>query len=186
MADQSKRETPSAKAAAQGAAASRSMDPAKGGAAPFPGTFTNPAGPGSMPFQTAPGFAMPPFGAPMPGAMPPQMPMPPMPGFGPMPSPSAGGDLFGSLGTMLRLGIDILNTTLASGNQLLQGLSPGGYPAPYSWPHPQDWGHHVHMHPCCGQHHHGHHHHDTYHDGWGRSCCDCCGESCCNPGVHNC
>lgn len=148
-----------------------------GAGSPFPETPGKPGVVGPLP--PPPGFAMPPFGAPMFGAMPPQMPMPPMPGFAAMPS-SAGGDLFQSLGNMLRLGIDALNIALAGGNQLLQGLS--GTPWPYPYPHHAPHGGCHHGHHCCGGHDHG----NTYHDGCCHSCCNHYGESCCNPSVHNC
>ena len=189
---QKKKSSAGAAIAAPDASTSPTANPAKStSASPFPGIFNNPTGVGNIPFMAAPGFNMPPFGGPpMPGAMPPpQGMMPPMPGFGPMPSPSTSGELFNSLGNMLRLGIDTINTVLASSNQLLQGLTSGGYQAPYPYhpypqpQHPQGCGRqgYGHMQHCCG-----HHQHNTYHDSGCHSCCDVYDESCCNPGVHNC
>jgi hypothetical protein len=153
--------------------------PPSSGSAPFPG----------MPFQSPFGMAMPPM---PPGMIPgppggPYSMMPPPPPGGMMPpgamsSPVSASSVFDSLGTMLKLGIDTVNAVLAGGNQLLQGISgsgyyPGHYPAA---PHP-GMGYH-------GYGHHGHHccEHNHYHDSYGHSCCDVCGDSCCHPSVHNC
>ena len=133
---------------------------------------------GNMPFPAQPGVNMPPFGAPMPGGPmpPPQGMMPPMPG--PMQAQGSG-DLFTSVGNMLRLGVDTINAALAGSNQIMQAFTGTGHHDPY--------GHPYHYHHGWGHHHHGHcgcHHNDPaccY-----PSCCDCYGESCCNPSVHGC
>lgn len=207
MATQPQKKKPGTKAttAAPNAGASPAVNPVKdGGTSPFPGKPGNPAtGAGNNPFTAASGpkiglnmppFNMPPFGPPMPnampfpqGMMPPQgmMGMPPAPGFGAIPAAFAGGGLFNSLGNMLRLGVDTINSALAGSNQLVRGLTGGGQP-PYPCPqpyYPQSCGcHHGHMRHGCGH----SHQHNTYHDCGCRSCCDVYGESCCNPGVHNC
>ena len=129
------------------------------------------------PFQPPFGMPMPPFpmgqhGTAMGGPNPMMPPIPP----GALPSPTATGDLLGSVGTMIKLGIDAINTALAGSNQLLQGMSGRGY-YPYA-----------HHHHGCGCHPHGHHccQHNHYHDSYGHSCCDHYGESCCYSSVHNC
>jgi hypothetical protein len=135
---------------------------------------------GNMPFPAPPGVNVPPFGAPMQGGpMPPQGMMPPMPGTMPT-QPS--GDLFTSVGNMLRLGVDTINAALAGSNQIMQAFAGTGYHDPYGYQgHPHhyhhDWDYHHHAYCGC-------HHHDPaccY-----PSCCDCYGESCCNPSVHGC
>lgn len=133
-----------------------------GHAMPLPG---NPM-PGQMHSQPymqmmQPPFQMPPGMVPQPGILNQQTPVAPYMG-------QSGGPLFNSLGSMLRLGIDLVNAGLAGGLQLMEGFygGRGG----------------------------GHHHGNGYE---GNSCCcepDCCSEqpSCCgpcdtcNPSVNNC
>ncbi len=203
MATQPQKKKPGAKAATA-AGVSPAAKPAKeSGASPFPGKPNNPAGVGNQPFMAAPGlnkglnpplFNMPPFGPPMPntmslpqsmmppqGIMPPQGMIPP-PGFGAIPAAFASGELFNSLGNMLRLGIDTINAALAGSNQLMQGFTGGGQihnPQPQ---YPQGCGCRGHMQHCCGH----YYQRNTYHESGCHSCCDVYGESCCNPSVHNC
>jgi hypothetical protein len=140
--------------------------------------------PGATPLQSPFGMNVPPY--------PQNLPPPPMAGMNPllppmmspgaMAAPMTSAGLFTSLGTMLKLGIDTINTVLASGNQLLQGISGSGYYPGYpSAPY----------HPGAGCHDHGGHpqhhcQHEHYHDSHGHSCCDICGDNCCHPSVHNC
>lgn len=140
---------------------------------------------GSLP--SPPGFNTPLMG----GPIPPQGMMPPMPGSNPMQA-QAGSDLFTSVGTMLRLGVDAVNSALAGSNQIMQALTGFGYHSPSHYPH-GDMYHHGNMHHQSDMHHHGsghhccgHGHHDHYHDSQCHSCCDVYGESCCNPSVNGC
>lgn len=123
---------------------------------------------------TAPVFMMPyPQGAAMPGwAVPPSVAM--MSGYGPA-GPSGqmagSGSLTHRLGTTLRLGVDVLNATLAGGARLLHGVSDIGYGYAGTAYHHEgcDCG-------CCDC---------CQDDCCGCDCCDCC-ETCCHPGVGNC
>jgi hypothetical protein len=138
---------------------------------PFPG-ITDPIM-GSLPSQ--PGFNASLMG----GPIPPQGMMPPMPGLNPMQA-QASSDLFTSVGNMLRLSVDAINSVLAGSNQIMQAFTGPGH-HPYShYPHGN-----MHHHGCgcqCS----GHEHHDHYHDSQYHSCCDVYGESCCNPSVNGC
>lgn len=156
-------------------------------AGPFPGMGQNPMMAGA-PYGLPPGFNPAQPGAPMQGGpMPPPGMMPPMPGTSPM-QQQGSGDLFTSVGNMLRLGVDAINAALAGSNQIMQAFMGGGqgmYPYAHGYPYHYGHGHYGHG-------HHGHHHccsqqrHDHYHDSWCHSCCDVYGQGCCNPGVHGC
>lgn len=144
--------------------------PPSSGSAPFPPPFgmaMPPMPPGMMPGPPAGMYPMMP--PPPPGGM-----MPSMMPQGVMPSTVSASSVFESLGTMLKLGIDTINTVLAGGNQLLQGIAGQGQHMGYHGYH--GYGHHGHH--CCE--------HNHYHDSYGHSCCDVCGDSCCHPSVHNC
>lgn len=108
------------------------------------------------PFALMPGWALPPSMAAMPGLMFQQ------------PAPMATGSLRLRLGSTLRLGVDFVNSALASGVRVLSGIGAGyemGWPAGYA---------HGHGHGCgCGCR--------------GHNCCDFFGCSeCCRPGVGTC
>ena len=83
------------------------------------------------------------------------------------------GSLFEGIGSMLRLGVDVMNAGLAGGLQLMEGFSH--HESGCCQPH--------HETSCCD-------HSPTYH-GHSDRCCNtsCCSTSCdccCNPGVNNC
>jgi len=121
----------------------------------------------------APVFMMPvgfhPGGENIPGwAVPPSVAMMPQgPGasgfFAAMPQGGAGGEgsLTHSLGSTIRLGVDVINAALAGSVRLLNGMSGMAYG------HPE---------PGCGC--------NACSGGSGTDCCGC--EECCNPGVGTC
>jgi hypothetical protein len=132
------------------------------------------------------------FGWSSPWGPPPGMPWPAS-APGAVPGPGGGsvapsGSLFANLGTMLRLGADLINAGLQSGTQTMYGMAgagPVGHHGPV--PHDHNWPHH------------GHGHWSGYGCG-GEPHCDCCCSTCapyvdccccygyrdCQPGVHNC
>jgi hypothetical protein len=120
-----------------------------------------------------PGFIMP-GGEGAPGwAIPPSVAMFPRGGagyFAPMASGGGfGGGSLTSIGSTLRLGVDVLNAALAGGVRFLNGVSGAAYGE-------QDYAGGGCGRGCgCG-------------GGCGDSCCgsDCCGCECCQPGVGNC
>jgi hypothetical protein len=85
--------------------------------------------------------------------------------------------LFGRIGQMIRLGVEVANVGLAGGLQIIEGLSGQGqrYPAgdPYA-----AWG--------CGYPYPAYDRGCECHGGYD-SCCHACGAQCaCNPSVRNC
>jgi hypothetical protein len=91
----------------------------------------------------------------------------------PQGGPHGQGSLTDSLGSTIRLGVDVINAALAGGVRLLNGISGAAY------------GHREHGHGrqgcgcgcnSCGD------------DCCGSDCCgsDCCGCECCQPGVGSC
>jgi hypothetical protein len=72
--------------------------------------------------------------------------------------------LFSSLGNMLKLGVNLINAGLASGLQLIEGLSGGAYCSDS----------HASCFSCC----------EPCSCCENTSCCEPC--DCCNPSVHNC
>ncbi len=167
---------------------------AGGSTAPISGTGYFPPNPGGMYFPSPADFNTLPFGTPMnggPGPMPgspmPGGPLPPSPGMmSPMsgaPSYTQGENLLASAGNLLRLSIDALSAALAGGTRMMQnyaGGQQGNYGHEYYYA-PQGYQHgHGHHHPhghCCGSHDPACHY---------PSCCDCYGETCCNPSVNGC
>lgn len=161
-------------------------------------------GPMAAPMPGAHGPAMPgAFGPAMPGAFGPMMPQ----GMGGMPgaqgAPSATTPLVESLTETVRLGVQLLNSTLAGGLQIMQSFYGQGAPGPYAAMPPHGYGP---PHPGFGPPHPGFGPphpgfgppHPGFgpppHHGWGHhGCCygyDCCammgmGHGC-HPGVHNC
>jgi hypothetical protein len=109
---------------------------------------------GPMAFPAMTGWGMPPSMGALPGY--------PMPAQGPS-GPHPLGSLTERLGATVRLGLDLLNATLASGANALGG---GMMPSP-SGP----WGGHGHG---CGC------------DSCGYNCCEVFDSGCCRPGVHGC
>jgi hypothetical protein len=97
------------------------------------------------------------------------------------------GNLLGNVGTLLRLGVDLLSAGLQGGTQMMYGM---GGPEWHGHPWPMHGGHH------SGPHGHGawfgHHGSCAPHVDCCSSCapyvdCCCCyGHHGCNPGVHNC
>jgi len=98
-----------------------------------------------------------------------------------------GKSLFESIGSMISLGVNVINTGLAGGLQVIGGLS--GHGSPYCGstyqacccPQPFSCcccgGHHDHAGCCCG--------HGGYTCGyWCQPSCNCC--CCCTPSVYNC
>lgn len=82
-----------------------------------------------------------------------------------IPAGLSGAPLFNSIGSMLRLGVDFINASLAGGLQLMEGFSGGGDCCGSSYTGCSCCSEPV---CCCGD----------------ASCCEPC--SCCNPSVHNC
>jgi hypothetical protein len=82
--------------------------------------------------------------------------------------PHGQGSLTDSLGSTIRLGVDVINAALAGGVRLLNGISGAAY----------GYGERGHGHHGCGC---------GGHCG-GDDCCgsDCCGCECCQPGVGSC
>lgn len=112
-------------------------------------------GAGGAQFAFMPGWALPPSLAAMPGPMFQQ------------PSPMATGSLRLRLGSTLRLGVDFVNSALAGGVRVLNGIGAGyemGWPGGYSHGHQRGCGC-----GCCGE-----------------NCCEYFGCECCNPSVGNC
>lgn len=147
-------------------------------ASPFAGQVVNrPANlSGSVGF-TPPGFALPPMGYPIQGAplAPQQAGLPPMMSPPGIPAPMGSATNLENLGTMLRLGINALNTAIAGGTQLLQGITGSGYDSAH---HHHGYYHHAPPHGgCC---------HDVHHCSCGHSCCNCYDAGCCHTGVHGC
>lgn len=106
------------------------------------------------------------------------MPQPPiMPGQTHIPA-GTGSSLFASIGNLISLSVNALNTGLAGGLQIVEGFSGhGGHGASCCDSHHQSCGCSCGYHGSgCGGGHHG-----GYTDCCG-SCCDCC----CNPSVNNC
>lgn len=102
----------------------------------------------------------------------PQQPMfygPDQPGL-PYPFKQAEGSLFGSIGTMVKLMVGVMNAGLAGGLQLMGGISHGGGCAPA--------GHHD---GCCQP-----HGDCRCSGGYTDSCREPCCEPCCRPSVNNC
>ena len=168
--------------------ATASPTPAAAGASPHGRASAHPyANPGPYPG----GHPM--FGWSAPWGPPPGMPAPvdsmagvPYPGAA---SAASGGSLLENVGTLLRLGVDLLNAGLQGGTQLMCGM--GGL---QGHGHPWPIGHGGHREPHGDGHgfwHQGSCAHSTeccccaactsYVD-----CCCCYGHHDCHPGVHNC
>lgn len=85
------------------------------------------------------------------------------------------GSFFESVATLLRLGVDFANASLAGGMQILYGYAgKGGCDATAHHTMQHGYGHHC----CCCQTPH-------YQGNYG-CCCECGHDCCCTPGVHNC
>jgi hypothetical protein len=92
----------------------------------------------------------------------------------PQGGPHGHGSLTHSLGSTIRLGVDVINAALAGGVRLLNGVSGAAY----------GYGEHGHQGCGCGCGCGG----GCGDDCCGDDCCgtDCCGCECCRPGVGSC
>jgi hypothetical protein len=126
--------------------------------------------PGEAPFPGAPPGA--PWSAPMPWPAP--------YATGPTPPQLGPGTLTDRLRTTLRLGVDVVNATLAGGLRVMGGLSDI---AAWSWSDPSR-GYRSHSGSSCG------YGYASQSCGCHSSCgCDCCAvlsDPCCSPGVNSC